>query len=75
MIALDTNVLVRYQVCDDRPQAEAAQALLDSLTVECPGYLCREVTVELVWVLERAYGFPVAVLRSYWKNSWRPRLS
>lgn len=58
MIALDTNVLVRYLVRDDRHQAEAARALLESLTPERPGYVCREVAVELVWVLERAYGFP-----------------
>lgn len=57
MIALDTNVLVRYLVCDDRQQAEAARTLLASLTAERPGFVCREVTVELVWVLERAYGF------------------
>ncbi len=56
MIALDTNVLVRYLVRDDVQQAEAARALLDSLTAERPGYVCREVTVELVWVLERACG-------------------
>ena len=55
MIALDTNVLVRYLVCDDVQQADAARALLESLTAERPGYVCREVTVELVWVLERAY--------------------
>ena len=58
MIALDTNVLVRYLVRDDRHQAEAARALLESLTPERPGYVCREVAVEFVWVLERAYGFP-----------------
>ena len=58
MIALDTNVLVRYLVRDDQHQAEAARALLESLTIERPGYVCREVAVELVWVLERAYDFP-----------------
>ncbi len=57
MIALDTNVLVRYLVRDDYNQAEAARALLDSLTAERQGYICREVIVELVWVLERAYSF------------------
>ena len=57
MIALDTNVLVRYLVRDDAEQAEAARALLESLTTDRPGYVCREVAVELVWVLERAYGF------------------
>lgn len=58
MIALDTNVLVRYLVRDDERQAESARALLESLTTERPGYACREVVVELVWVLERAYGIP-----------------
>ena len=57
MIALDTNVLVRYLVRDDAEQAEAARALLESLTADRPGYVCREVAVELVWVLERAYGY------------------
>ena len=58
MIALDTNILVRYLVSDDARQAEAARVLLAQLTPECPGFVCREVSVELVWVLERAYGFP-----------------
>ena len=57
MIALDTNVLVRYLVNDDTRQAAAARALLSELTVERPGFVCREVVVELVWVLQRAYGF------------------
>ena len=57
MIGVDTNVLVRYLVRDDREQAEAARALLQSVTAEKPAYACREVVVELVWVLERAYGY------------------
>ncbi len=57
MIALDTNVLARYLVRDDAERAEAARSLLESLTVDRPGYVCREVTVELVWVLERVYGY------------------
>ncbi len=57
MIAVDTNVLVRYLVRDDRQQAEVARALLQSVTAEKPAFACREVVVELVWVLERAYGY------------------
>ena len=57
MIALDTNVLVRYLVADDIRQAEAARVLLAGLTAERCGFVCREVTVELVGVLERAYRF------------------
>lgn len=55
MIALDTNVLVRYLVRDHAEQAEAARGVLDALTAENPGFVCREVLVELVWVLERSY--------------------
>ena len=57
MIALDTNVLVRFLVRDDEAQAESARSLLASLSAEQPGFVCREVTLELVSVLERAYGF------------------
>ena len=57
MIAVDTNVLVRYLVRDDAEQAEAARALLEGLTRERSGFVCREVVVEVVWVLERAYRF------------------
>ncbi len=57
MIALDTNVLVRFLVNDDPAQAGAARSLLAGLTEEDPGFICREVAVELVWVLERAHGF------------------
>ena len=56
MIALDTKVLVRYLVCDDEAQAAIARSLLSSLTADQPGFVCREVILELVWVLERAYG-------------------
>ncbi len=57
MISLDTNVVVRYLVGDDVEQAEAARALLDGLTPDEPGLLCREVMLEIAWVLERSYGF------------------
>ncbi len=58
MIAIDTNVLVRYLVRDDTEQAEAARALLVELSSERPGFICREVILEVVWVLERAYRLP-----------------
>ena len=49
MIALDTNVLVRYLLADGPRQFAAAQALLDSAQV-CTAPLT--VLLELVWVLE-----------------------
>ena len=54
MIALDTNVLIRYMVRDNEQQAEAARVLLDDMTAQNPGFICREVVLEVVWVLERA---------------------
>ena len=57
MIALDTNVIVRFLVKDDPGQAETARALLEGLTPDNQGFICREVILEMVWVLERFYKF------------------
>ncbi|EDM72266.1 hypothetical protein RAZWK3B_08451 [Roseobacter sp. AzwK-3b] len=55
MIALDTNVLVRFLVQDDPLQAQLATKVIDLLTDDAQGFVSREVLIELVWVLERAY--------------------
>jgi len=55
LTAVDTNVLLRYLVRDDLEQADAARALLESATLEQPVFICREVIIETVWVLERSY--------------------
>jgi len=55
MTGLDTNVLVRFLVQDDAAQAKATQDLMATFTEAEPGFVSREVLVELVWVLERAY--------------------
>ena len=58
VLAVDTNVLVRYFVDDIPVQANAAVSLIpDSLTPEMPGFIGREVALEVVWVLERSYDF------------------
>lgn len=57
MTGLDTNVLVRYLVQDDAAQAAMATAAIGRLREDAPGWIAREVVVELVWVLERAYRF------------------
>lgn len=56
MIALDTNVLVRFLTGDDPDQQADASALLERLTPAEPGFVAREVVLELVWVLRRGYG-------------------
>ncbi len=58
MIALDTNVLVRFLTGDDSGQQADASALLERLTPEEPGFVAREVVLELVWVLGHGYGVP-----------------
>ena len=56
MIGIDTHILVRFLVQDDPAQAEAARSLFDRCSARDPGFIGREVLVETVWVLERAYG-------------------
>lgn len=58
MIGLDTNVLVRYLVHDDRRQAEKASAYIQDATSKGELlYINCIVLCELVWVLESSYGF------------------
>ena len=62
MIAIDTNVIVRSLVGDDVAQTAAANGFLEGLTTQNPGFICREVVIELVWVLERVYNLPRTVI-------------
>jgi predicted nucleic-acid-binding protein len=55
MIGLDTNVLVRYIMQDDAKQSPKVAKLLESLTVEDPGFVSLVSMVELGWVLSSAY--------------------
>lgn len=57
MIAIDTNVLVRFLVQDDPVQTATCMRFIETLSPDNPGYISREVLVELVWVLERAYRY------------------
>ena len=55
MIGLDTNVLVRYIMQDDPNQSPHSAKLIESLSVDAPGFVPLVVVVELVWVLSAAY--------------------
>ena len=55
MIGLDTNVLVRYIMQDDARQSALATRLVESLSVESPGFVPLVSVVELAWVLSSAY--------------------
>ena len=62
MIGLDTNVLVRYIMHDDAKQSALATRLVESLSVESPGFIALVSVVELAWVLSSAYGLDRAQL-------------
>lgn len=56
MIALDTNVVVRFLVNDDASQARRARALIEANQVFVPV----TVLLETEWVLRGGYGLPPA---------------
>lgn len=58
MIALDTNVLVRFLVQDDARQTQRAATAIRRLTRRGETLFLGEVVLaELVWVLDRSYRF------------------
>lgn len=58
MIALDTNVLVRFLVEDDEAQLEKVRRFLQrAVASNSSCYVSDIVMCEVVWVLERSYKF------------------
>lgn len=55
MMALDTNVLVRYIVQDDKEQAHKASALIELLSSDNQAFISCIVLCEVNWVLRSAY--------------------
>jgi len=55
MIGLDTNVVIRYVMQDDAKQAAVATHLMESLTVDDPGFISIASVIEIVWVLSSCY--------------------
>jgi predicted nucleic-acid-binding protein len=55
MLAIDTNLIIRYLVDDDPRQADKARKLIDNNDV----FVCTAVMLETEWVLRSAYGFSV----------------
>jgi predicted nucleic acid-binding protein len=53
MIAIDTNIVVRFLTGDNAEQSARAQALIDGQQV----FLSVTVALETDWVLRSAYGF------------------
>jgi predicted nucleic-acid-binding protein len=58
MKGLDTNVLVRYLVRDDKKQAEKAGAYIRKVVASGESCFINNIVLcELVWVLESAYEY------------------
>ena len=57
MIGIDTNVLVRYLVQDDKRQAAAASKIFEHVSDINPAFINNIVMCEVVWVLSRAYKY------------------
>jgi predicted nucleic-acid-binding protein len=53
MLAVDTNVLVRYLTADDPAQSARARALIDGQDI----YVGVTVLLEAEWVLRSGYGY------------------
>jgi len=63
MIGLDTNVLIRYIVRDDKKQTAAATRLIEShCTSDDPGIVSSIVLCEIVWVLDRGYNYEKPII-------------
>lgn len=56
MIAIDTNILVRYAVKDDLKQAAAALTFLQNNTC----FIHKTVVLELAWVLSSSSGYKLS---------------
>jgi predicted nucleic-acid-binding protein len=56
LIGLDTNVVIRYLVQDDKKQSAVASRFIEkSLTTDAPGYINHIILCEIVWVLQHCY--------------------
>jgi predicted nucleic-acid-binding protein len=56
MLAIDTNLIVRYLVGDDPGQAARSRKLIDNNDI----FVCTTVLLETEWVLRSVYGFSAA---------------
>lgn len=63
MIALDTNVLVRYLAQDDARQSALATRLVErTLSPSNRGFVSLVTLIETVWVMESRYGADAATV-------------
>jgi len=72
MLAIDTNLIVRYLTGDHPAQTAAARALIDGNDV----FVCNTVFMETEWVLRSTYGFtPVRIADALTAFAGLPRVT
>lgn len=64
MIGVDTNILVRVLVGDTPDQTKKALEFLSQRSADDPAYVSPVVLVEVVWVLQRTYGYVEKSIRT-----------
>ncbi len=63
MIGLDTNILVRYLVQDERRQSARATAFIRAAALRKESFFVNDIVLcELVWVLQSAYSYSKEVI-------------
>jgi predicted nucleic-acid-binding protein len=69
LIALDTNVVVRFLVKDDETQSRRAKKLIQEALGKGDAIFIPDVVlIETVWVLERSYRFPKSEIMAIVEN-------
>jgi predicted nucleic acid-binding protein len=72
MLAIDTNIVVRYLTADHPEQSPKAKALIESEDV----FVCTTVLLETEWVLRSVYGFTAAqIVKSLAAFAGLPRVT
>jgi predicted nucleic acid-binding protein len=72
MLAIDTNIVVRYLTADHPEQSPKAKALIDSEDV----FVCTTVLLETEWVLRGVYGFaPAGIVKALAAFAGLPRVT
>ena len=72
MLAIDTNIVIRYLTADHPEQSPKAKALIESGEV----FVCTTVLLETEWVLRSAYGFaPAQIVKALAGFAGLPRVT
>jgi predicted nucleic acid-binding protein len=72
MLAIDTNIVVRYLTADHPEQSPKAKALINSQDV----FVCTTVLLETEWVLRSVYGLaPAHIVKALAAFAGLPRVT